>query len=204
MTEEKNKQTLDAALAKLKPYKAPAHIWKGIHLDLQQYNKEATLREAMAQLPTYKAPPASWEAIEVKLQQPERKRLTISWYHYAAAASVALLLSVGWYFSGSNDTAATIAFQYSEEVIDEGLFESDWEKDQADMQAIFAQFERSPQAKQAKQYEVLLVEYAELNDAKAEIEAIMSTYKNDASLVRQMSKIEIERSRIIKQMVSLI
>jgi hypothetical protein len=202
---EQNNDTLKKAIRQLPSYTAPPGIWEAIQTDMEIFQKEAPLREATHNLPVYKAPEGAWAGIaqQLKEEKPQRHR-ALRIRQLGIAASVAILVAAGGYFFWNTDAPATVELEYRKELVNLELLENDWEQDQEDMQWVVQQFEKSPVAKTEKQYETLLIEYAELNDAKHEIENVMKNYGKDASLIRQMTRIELERTRIIKQMATLI
>lgn len=201
---EQNYNTLKEALRQLPQHQPPKAVWEGIANEMLSYEKEAPLREAIGQLPSYEAPNDIWATIEKELKTPVRSPLKIRRYRYAAAAAVIGLLFSVWFLMPPGDPAASVSISYSSEESNPALFVSDWEEDQQDIHWIAEQFESSRAAKAHKQYENLLIEFTELNDAKAEIENIMKNYGKAPDLIHKMGKIELERTRVVKQMAALI
>ena len=72
------------------------------------------------------------------------------------------------------------------------------------MQQALTAFKKDPTARTLDEYPDLLSEWQELSDAREEITRIMERYGNDARLVRQLSEIERERSRLLRNMIAQI
>ncbi|HQU59237.1 MAG TPA: hypothetical protein PLU64_08575 [Saprospiraceae bacterium] len=202
-SKEQNPEVLKAAIRQLPAYRPPDTVWGDIEAALGQMEQEQALREALAQLPAYSPPESLWETIEAELPDVNRKapRLrAISWASAAAAAVV--LLSIAWFLWPSPDSPFEVSYAYETTTgSNPTLFENDWDEDEPALKKAVDQFSQDPVARQDPAYQSLLVEWKELNEAKAEVVEIMERYGKDGRLIRQLSEIERERSALAKQMV---
>lgn len=204
---EHNRHTLRDALKQLPQYDPPEQSWRQIAAKLDKEEREATLKDALGRLPSYSPPSKVWEAIEGGLKQTEKARPHRFRLHRlflpAAAAGIAVLTA--WFLlrpTGEQGMKTTYAF----EVIraNTALLENDWDEDEKAMQAVVEQFRGDPFAQRQEQYSRLLEEWRELEEARAEVKAIMKLYGKDARLIRQVGEIERERSRLARAMAMAI
>lgn len=90
---EQNQNNLKSALERLPQYEPPDTVWQGIETRLP-----------LLELPTYDAPDFVWQQIEAQLLSPPKteNKLNIlrggKFHKLAIAASIALLVSVGFFF----------------------------------------------------------------------------------------------------------
>lgn len=195
---EHNRKTLEEALSRLPLHEPPAGLWTQIESELAREKKERGLQDALEKLPSYSPPPAVWEAIESGLEPRARVRLRrLAWP--AAAAGIAILLSF-FLFDPFGEESPQPVYTYAIEKANPELLENNWDDDEQAMKTVVEQFSRDPVAKRQDDYGRILDEWKELEEAKAEIRAVMDTYGKDARLVRQMSDLERERSRLIRVM----
>lgn len=206
-SKEQNQEVLKAAIRQLPAYRPPDAVWAGIDAALGRMEREQPLQEALAQLPVYAPPESLWESIQAELPDTINQRAPrlrpITWAS-AAAAAIALF-ATAYFLWPSPDSPLNVSYAY-ETTTDSSptLFENDWDEDEPALQMAVEQFSRDPVARQDPDYQSILVEWKELNEAKAEVVEIMERYGKDGRLIRQLSEIERERSTLAKQMVSQI
>ncbi|MCH2082535.1 MAG: hypothetical protein MK226_09105 [Saprospiraceae bacterium] len=205
---EKNKEILQKTIRSLPSFEAPPQVWDAIQLELDSDQK---LQHAIQSLPTYEAPALVWEQIEKNLEPKiismplvdgSRKNDKYKWL--AVAATVAILLSAGLWFLTTLETQENIQIVTTEETIYEQLLIEDWEEDESIIQEVAQLFAQSKVAQSSLHYSDLLEEYQELETAKETIEDMMKQYGKATDFIRQISKIELERSTLVKQMATLI
>jgi hypothetical protein len=199
---QKNERGLQAALRQLPQYGPRPGIWEGIAAELERDQREQPLRQALAGLPRYAPPDDLWPRIAAELPRRSGPRI-LPW---AAAAAAALALLLVFFFlrpSEQDDLNYAYVFQ-TEEAPPSGFFTQDWEEDQADLQAVAARFAEAPVAQVNPDYLLWREEWAELNQAKAEVVAMMQRYGRDGSLIRQLAAIERERSALARKMAAQI
>ncbi|MCB0560981.1 MAG: hypothetical protein H6573_17570 [Lewinellaceae bacterium] len=204
---EYNRHTLKEALGRLPLYQPPDNLWGKIEAELEREDKELALNDALAQLPSYSPPPSVWEAVEAGLEKEQERQAPrfrlrrLIWP--AAAACIAAM--VAWFvFYPSEDAGLQAVYTYEIEKTTTGLFENDWDEDEDALKTVVEQFSRDPLAKRQDQYNDILEDWRELQEAKAEIREMMDRYGKDARLVRQMGEIERERSKLARAMATAI
>ncbi|HMQ48112.1 MAG TPA: hypothetical protein PKA00_12030 [Saprospiraceae bacterium] len=195
--EELNRQTLVQALQQLPEHAPPASLWEDIVLTLEQ---ESWMEEKLADLPVY-APPASiWENIEKDLDRPAvKKRYLLPQRWVAAAAAVLLLLLSTWWMMSPKATEQ-VSLAYEQEQMDMDLLEADWEQDEPDIQMVVQRFQKSIHHELHPEKALLETEYQELDEARQEILLMMERYGKDAALIKQLSEVERERSKVVRKM----
>lgn len=196
---EKNKHILQEALARLPQYEPPKQNWDYILADLDLDAQAPTWKTQLKSLPTYAPPEASWEQIAVELPATSAKRVRL-WTRWAAAAAVALLLTVGWW---QNQNTETVQLSFSQEVISDHAMPEDWDQDEESIAEVMRTVANSPLENPAD-FDRLKEDLNELNQAKAELLALMETYGRDPKVIREIGEIERQRSAVIKKVVTLI
>ncbi|GJM32555.1 MAG: hypothetical protein DHS20C18_15560 [Saprospiraceae bacterium] len=194
---EKNKKTLTAALKKLPQYTPPETVWQ--HID-----QEITYRQNLDQLPQYTPPASVWNAIEADLARPRVKTFRFPIRKVIAYAALVCGVALGWYWLGL-DKAANVEITYSEEQYQAVLLAQDWDEDEAAIEIVVKEFDHKSRLEgDVTNPNSLKVELQELNEAKEELEQLMKRYGQDAAMVSEISKIELERTSVIKQMAAAI
>ncbi len=196
---ERNHSTLKEALQKLPQYAPPPSVWEEVG---QALDKERPLRQAIRQLPAYSPPPSVWETIEESLEkkQPQRTWL-VPIRAWAAAASVALLLGA-FFLWPDGDPALKIEYAYEQTAEHTGLLNNDWDEDEALIRTVSREFSQDPVTRRHPEYHSMLEEWEELGDARTEIKDMIELYGKDARLIRQLVKVEQERSDMIQKMAA--
>ncbi|MEQ8704587.1 MAG: hypothetical protein RIC19_11750 [Phaeodactylibacter sp.] len=194
---------LQEALDALPAYAPPFQNWMHIADALDADAAEQPLREALSELPQYAPPEYVWAGISRELR-PSARRIALKMMARVAAA-IALLIGLWWAWPQEDAEPAHTSYAYARETID-GAFghEADWGQADQLMQRAVQTFRRDPVARQLPTYELLLSEWADLQAAQEEISDMMDRYGKDAQLIRQMSKIEKERSGLIREMIAQI
>lgn len=201
---EYNRKTLKAALSRLPQHEPPPGLWTEIESGLEREEKEQALHDALGKLPSYSPPPAVWEAIEAGLEQPDKtRRVRLRRLgRWAAAAGVAAVVAAWFLLQPSGESGPQPVYSYTTEKANPGLLDNDWDNDEKAMKTVVELFAQDPVAKRQDEYGRILDEWKELEAAKAEIREVMDTYGNDARLVRHMSDIERERSKLVRVMAA--
>ena len=201
---ELNKQILEKAIKELPQYSPPSEIWDRVEADLLVAEQEDNIAQVAGSLPEY-APPASvWDQIEGQLptSRPKARIIPIGLRRVisVAAAAVGVIITVVILNINRSDTRIS----YSEEVIEEAVFASDWNTDEEGFEVVLAELEGSEYYGQISEVQELKYELEELNEAKAEIESMMEQYGTDESFVENMKEIEMERTELIKKLAAFI
>ena len=133
---EINKQTLLDGLNRLPVYEAPAPVWDRI---LEQLSSDRVFRESLQQLPVYEAPRDSWSRIERRLRRPLKLKL----YIQVAAASAALLLTLGILLQqGQPSQRITLSYTTEHMQIPDSA-DPDLQEDEALMQGLMVAFDQT-------------------------------------------------------------
>ncbi|MEL7020497.1 MAG: hypothetical protein AAGK47_02700 [Bacteroidota bacterium] len=226
---ERNRLPLERALRQLPQYDPPANIWTGVskqldqyaHLrDLPQYEPSDNLWEQIAnqlpqtttstplgraiqQLPQYEPPALLWEKIATELPTRSATVIRVKWWRYAAAAAIiGILATVGLGYLGKENAKVTIA--HSTEIHDPSVWESDWYEDESAFDMILAFCKTQTFTCEEPLFRQLQSELQELNTARSEIESVMGDYGQDTQLLKQLTRIEHQRSDVLKEMAKLI
>jgi hypothetical protein len=195
--EEINHQNLAAAFKKLPQYQAPQGLWSAIELQL---DVEEPLYQAIQQLPVYQAPALVWEKIAQEVSRPAPVRQLKRWIR-AAAAAILLIASTWVGYQYYNQPIVSIA--YSQEVQSKLVAQNDWDQDETAIAEVQTLYGQMCQLNQSKDNCNLTQELAELNAAKIELKEAMERYGNDPELVRELSQVEMDRSRVVRKMAEV-
>ncbi len=211
MYREDHKATLYRALRQLPQYEPPAGLWTAIAEGLEEDESEERLLGALRRLPGYAPPPEVWQAIEQGLgEEPRlpapalpRRRRRRAWSIAAAVALLGTAALIWW--QETRPPAAIVTIEQTQEIRPDDLAAAaDWNADEAAFHQVLNQVSDHPLLRETPQLKTLQEELEELNGAKEEIEYMMQRYGRDAELVRQIGKIERERSELLKQLVAMI
>ncbi|MEL6864441.1 MAG: hypothetical protein AAFP19_08485 [Bacteroidota bacterium] len=210
---ELNKNTLRKAIDQLPKYEPQPLLWDAIEEQMDARASQGRLKEALVQLRTYEPPSDLWEAISEGLDQeqelvesgPEvqaiRRPLGIRQIlRYAAAAVIggALLLFGLW------PEEDQVSYSYEEQRVAKELLEHDWDTDDDAFAMVIAFCQEEAIVCQEPEFRLLKGELEELNEAREEIKAALGNYGDDLELIAQLTRIEHERSDVLKQMISKI
>ncbi len=184
----------------LPTYEPPEKIWENIEASLDQ---PASLHEVIGELPEYSPPEDLWNDIQLELiinHQP-RSRSIFAWRAVAAVLLVGVAICLSWWLWFHDD--ATIKYTYSEEVIEELHLQEFAETDAESFQLVHQWCEQHPWLCNTHEFRVLKQELEDLKTAKTKLMKAMGNYSDDPDLLTLLSRIERERSEVLKQIVEL-
>ena len=198
---ELNKDNLKSALSRLPQYEPPDSVWQGINTRLP-----------LAQLPTHDAPDFVWNNIETQLSTPQNQNPTLkilnilrggNFYKIAVAASISLLMIIGFWFykMKSIDSAAVII---SIEVVDNQLLKQDFDSDSESFAMVEEFCKTALPVCEQPDFKNLKSELDELNAAHERLKNAIGDYAANPDLIDELTKIENERSTILRQLVEKI
>ena len=189
---------LRRAIGRLPQYDPPGRVWSAL-------DQEASLRETIDRLPTYEPSEMVWETIEEQLPGTVKTGITrfIYWRPLMAAASVLLLVWVGWN-RWNAETNERISTHYHTEVRDETLLDEDWNTAERMFVEVVQEVEAKSFLAMNSTIRELRSELQTLNAAKTEVEAAMERLGRDAAMIRQLASIEQQRSDVLKRMAAFI
>ena len=206
---EQNYKTLRDAINRLPQYDADTSVWSHIEEALDIADADNQIKSAIPELPVYDAPDFVWENIEATLDQNStsdtssttaKRRQLMQWIPAAAAAVVLLLAIALW---GESDDPR-ITTSYSEEIA-VGTFDFSLDSEDESAFEMIAKFcEGGLAACQQIEFIELKKELVELNEARDELSAAITAFTTDKNLMAQLTAIELERSDILKKMMSKI
>lgn len=222
---EKNRKIMDNALERLGCFKPKDEVWEKIDSYLQQEYFEDSLaqitsfdppekiwgqiaqelskQEKLGQLGKFTPEAASWDIIEKQLNIADSKTINTKIFRFAtlAAAAVALILITYFMlFSVSNKTNIS----YSEELM---ILENtnQWLDDDNEMMSVLHDLCASnPIACSTSDIKTIEKELTYLNERKAEILNRMNVYNENTHLQVILTRLELEKSEIVKEMISKI
>ena len=209
---ERNKQTLRDALNHLPRHRPPEGLEGAIFGEVNRTRHEAPLRRALAELPTYEAPAATeaalFERLQRETQQPRRTARVVRlrrFARYGVAAAVAVLLLVLFNPPGGGETDLPIGtIAYSTEVMDEHISLAGFDEDQEIFAEILAVCEVRKFTCEQDRFVGLRDQLEELNDARNMLREAIGSYGTDPDLVAQLTKLERERSGVLKELLQVI
>jgi hypothetical protein len=190
-------------LKNLPTYEPPEMVWEAIEIRLP-----------LLEMPTYEPPIEIWDSLENRLVVDEKpvKKLNLSlrgtWqlrgvkkiYWLAAAASFALLVAASLTFFNKNKiTEASITI--STETIDNQLLKQDWTEADKDFAMVEEFCKTVVTPCEEPEFQTLKNELDELNKAREDLKNALNTYNSDPDMVAQLSKLENERTDILKKMI---
>lgn len=202
---EKNSHILQEAIQKLPQHEPPAMVWLAIDAELEAIEKENNLQNALNDLPVYSPSNSIWDGIEKELESDRKKAGRVVWFKRisAAAAAIALLVA-GNIILKPNTALETITFSYTQEVVKEELIVKDWDDDNDAFQMVMAFCETENIVCKLPEFQMLKSELEELNSAREELKTALDHYGTDPELVAQLTRIEHDRSDILKKMIARI
>lgn len=193
---------VQTAVEELPEYHPPDFVWDNIEMDLAQAKQVDILQQTIQELPAYEPPALVWESIENELP-PTAKIVKMRWLRYAvAAAMVGILFVAGLFLQHQNNETVTVAF--TEEVRNVEDLTPDWYEDEDAFATILAFCKTQTFTCEEPLFIDLKSELEELNDARKALETVMGDYGQDANLMKQLARVEHQRSDVLKKMVQLI
>jgi len=190
MIPDQDKNNLAKAIKQLPSYKPREEVWDSIE-------RQLVLQRGIRRLPTYNPTEEIWQKIEVALPA---KRFNIRWKLFSIAATILLVIGWNWWSYLAGQTVSNIS--YAEEVINPQLLVKDWEEEEVILNQIEAYCQIQKSACIDQEFKDLEMELQELTAAKTVLEEAINNYGKDLEIIAQLSKIELERTVLLKKMMS--
>ncbi len=220
---EKNRKILDEALQQLRSYAPKEKVWNAVQSKLA----EATIAEGLSKLKSIEPPQKVWNSIVNELDKHEkigqlkgftpgdeiwnridatlnveeaksRKLIIFRWTTLLAAAGVAIIMA--YFLLFPNQQKSNIS--YSEEVIKIEK-PGQWQEDDAQISNLLnALCAANPIACSQPDFKEKQEELDYLNEKKSEILERLNAYDQNKDLQILLTKIELEKNEIVKQMIS--
>ncbi|OQX76041.1 MAG: hypothetical protein B6D64_10565 [Bacteroidetes bacterium 4484_276] len=222
---EKNKKILDNALGRLGSFTPKDRVWNGIDNQLHQevltdslsklksfdppnntwgsITNELSKKEKLSQLRKFAPGAINWEKIEDGLNIADRKSFKTKIIRFATLATAAAALIIFTYFilfPVSNKT--NISYSAELMVIEDT---NQWQDDDDEIMDVLDELCASnPIACSAPDYRAKEKELTYLNERKTEILNRMNVYDENVHLQVILTRLELEKTEIVKQMISKI
>jgi len=164
---------------------------------------EAALAEPVRNLPRYAPPPSVWNRIETALSRQARPGRTIGrqrWWA-AAAATAGLLMTAWWHLRPAD---ADIAVHISQEPIDTAVQTVIQEPEDAGFDLVTTLCASRLPVCDDPGFQALRSELDDLTAAKHQLRSALGQYGDDPELAAQLTKIERERSMVLRQLIQMI
>ncbi len=201
---DKNKKTLQKALGNLPQYQPEDSVWFAVEEEMETFNQQSILKRGVSRLGTYQPPEDLWENIEEELARPN-----VRWLNWRRAASIAavlsgLLICGNLIFNNPIQAEAEVQYSFSEEEWRPGFSITDFSSDELPFDALEKICETQPGTCNDPIFSALKSELEELNLAKEGLLSNMTEYNEDPALIAQLTKIEQQRSTLIKKLMAVI
>ena len=191
LEETMNKKVLAGKLGEIEP---PEFIW-------DQIEQQLDLSETSGKLQEFNPPERIWNSIEKQLNQKSKSRVLHLWTRLSLAAASILLIGLIVYFSNWRKTAQ---ITYSEEWTETQDLDQ-WQQDDGLVSEALAVICREkPAACESPEFKKMEQELDFLEQSKEDILKRMNPYDDDPDLAVMLTKIELERTDIITQMITLV
>ena len=187
MNQEKNKNTLSAALKKIPEQPVRDKVWSNIE-------QELFLQESLQDLPLHIPSSTVWDEIEEELGERTK---TIHLLRKIAAVGV--LLSIGLWWTNTS-ISSSVTLSYSQEQIDQRFIKDDWNSEVIEIEELEALCQYQQFACVNASFKSRQVELNELESVKQELVNAIDTYGKDATLIGQLKELEFERTTVIREM----
>jgi len=177
-------------------YLPPVDLWSKIEFDLDyQHN----IKPLLEQLPELKAPPHIWGVIEIGISSNRMRIIKRKWFLQAAAAII--LLGVGFglgsWFNNKPLNIQQIGYSQVKTI-------SYLEEDQESINEVLEEYIKKCKIYPGDNSCSLVNDFTDLVSAKAELENIIRRMGNSDNIMQQMRRIELEKTRIIRNMAQRI
>lgn len=177
-------------------YLPPKDLWSKIEFDLDYQNN---IKPLLEQLPEQIAPPHIWSEIEKNIPSARMRLIKKKWVVQTVAATVLLAIGFGLGSWFNNKPLNTPQLGYTQVKTITYL-----EEDQKSINEVLDEY-----VKKCKYYPnenscSLVNDFTDLVSAKAELENIIKRMGNSDNIMQQLRRIELEKTRIIRNMAQRI
>jgi len=203
--QEKNKHILLDAIQNLPQYEPEALTWLVIEAELEVFEKEDDLQNAINELPTYSPADSLWDNIGNELKTDSIKAGRVVWLKRISTAAAAIaFLVIGNFIYNQNLQQERITISYSQEIVEDDLLKQDWDEDNDAFEMVMAFCETENIVCTLPEFVILKTELEDLNIAREEVKTALDHYGIDAELIAQLTRIEHDRSYVLKKMIAKI
>ena len=178
-------------------YLPPKDLWSKIEFDLDYQNN---IKPLLDQLPERIAPPHIWGEIEKNIPSARMRLIKKKWVVQTVAATVLLAIGFGlgsWFNNKPLNNTPQLGYTQVKTI-------SYIEEDQESINEVLDEY-----VKKCKYYPnenscSLVNDFTDLVSAKAELENIIKRMGNSDNIMQQLRRIELEKTRIIRNMAQRI
>lgn len=216
---ELNKHILDEALQKLPMYSPKPLLWEQISVGLDEVVAQEAYDTTRKSLPVYSPPANLWDRIASELDTPVsapeskptpiisiRKKMYSRVIKYASVVVFAVTAGAYLFLNNSNTIEYTdsVHINYGQERVVLASYTPDWEEDEDAFQTVLSFCQEQSFVCERPDFRILKDELLELNHARESLKDALMRYGDDAELIAQLTQIEMERSDVLKKMISKI
>ena len=180
-----DESALQEALKQLPEYQPPDDLWLRIQ-------SERSLAQAVQQLPAYEPPDAVWSGIRQRLQRHRAIRLLKPFAAVAAAAALLLVFIQPWKSSNA-------VYQYHTETVDAQIWSFQHSEDEDEFELASTWCDQHPFLCARPDIAQVKAELDQLTEASQSLRQALGEYGTDEHLIRQLNRIEMDRTRLLKQ-----
>jgi hypothetical protein len=177
-------------------YLPPKDLWSKIEFDLDYNNN---IKPLLEQLPDRTAPPHIWGEIEKNISSDRMRILKMKWVVQASAAIILLAVGFGLGSWFNTKPLSTSGFSYTQVKTITKV-----EEDQDLINEVLNQYVKKCTYYPNENSCSLVSDFKDLVSAKAELEDIIERMGNSDNIMQQLRRIELEKTRIIRNMAQRI
>lgn len=178
-------------------YKPPTDLWNKIETDLEY---EYYIKPKLSTLPTYEVPEGIWNNITSDLS-PTKNFIFRHIHIWKPTVAAILLISFGFglgqWFHDKKETS-TFSVTSNSQLQNESL------EDQEDIENLKNQYVKFCKFYPGDNPCILINDLSDLESAEMELERIITQMGNSHTITRQLRRIELEKSKIIRNMAQQI
>ncbi len=203
--QEKNRHILLEAIQKLPQHEPDVLNWLTIDAELEVFENEDDLQNAVNELPAYSPADSLWDNIENELETDRKKSGRVVWLkRISSAAAVIIFVVAGNFMFNQKAQQERITISYSQEFVEDDLLKQDWDEDNDAFEMVMAFCETENIVCTLPEFVILKTELEDLNIAREEVKTALDHYGIDAELIAQLTRIEHDRSYVLKKMIAKI
>jgi len=177
-------------------YLPPKDLWSKIEFDLDYQNN---IKPLLEQLPERTAPSHIWGDIEKNIPSDRIRLFKKKWVVQTVAASVLLVVGFGLGSWFNNKPSNTPQLGYSQVKTITYL-----DEDQESINEVLDEYMNKCKYYPNENSCTLVNDFTDLVSAKAELENIIKRMGNSDNIMQQLRRIELEKTRIIRNMAQRI
>ncbi len=195
---EKNRNILLRALKNLPDYTPQDNVWEGVATKLE--NEQ--ISGLVGRMSTFEPPESIWDNIDKELtsrQAIHSKKGLYLWMKWISATAATFVLGYFLFFAGKTGNTK---LHYSVEYIKTNNIQQWFADDLEFEQALALVCNEKPKICESPEFKNMEKKLDFLNQSKQQIVKQLSKYDNDSDMEIMLTKIELERTSLINQMIA--